>query len=285
MKYRPDREFVVKDLDLEIQPGEKIGCVGRTGAGKSSIVQLLYRMREIDRREKGDKESYVKVDDVDTQTVGLHLLRGNMSMIPQMPYIFSETVRTNIDPLGKHSDEEIWSVLEDVRLKEHIENQPGKLDAKISSGSSIFSVGQKQLVCLARVVLKPSSILIMDEATANMDHETDNFLQEKIDQRFGDSTRITIAHRLTTIANYDKVLVLSKGRKVQYDEPYKLLVKKIGDQEFTNKEGHFSVMVENTGPISSKQIFEIAKKAYFEKHKDELERGTSNIVKGETKNQ
>jgi ATP-binding cassette subfamily C (CFTR/MRP) protein 4 len=266
MKYRPDMDFVLKDLNLEVQAGEKIGCVGRTGAGKSTIVQMLYRMREIDRKEKGSAESYVHFDDVNTQSVGLNLLRGNISMIPQTPYIFSETIRTNIDPLGQHTDEEIWRVLEDVRLKEHIEKQSNGLNTKINGGSSIFSVGQKQLVCLARVVLKPAPVLIMDEATANMDHETDNFLQEKIDQRFEKSTRFTIAHRLTTIANYDKVLVLSKGRKVEYDEPYKLLVNSIGDEELTNKGGHFSIMVQNTGPISSKQIFEIARNAYFDKH-------------------
>jgi len=266
MKYRPDMDFVLKDLDLDVKQGEKIGCVGRTGAGKSTIVQMLYRMREIDRKEKGSTDSHVHFDDVDTQKVGLNLLRKNISMIPQTPYIFSETIRTNIDPLNQHTDEEIWKVLEDVRLKEHIEKQSNGLYTKISGGSSIFSVGQKQLVCLARVVLKPAPVLIMDEATANMDHETDNFLQEKIDQRFGKSTRFTIAHRLTTIANYDKVLVLSKGRKVEYDEPYKLLVNNVGDQEMTNKTGHFSIMVQNTGPISSKQIFDIAKNAYFEKH-------------------
>jgi len=266
MKYRPDMDFVLKDLNLEVKAGEKIGCVGRTGAGKSTIVQMLYRMREIDRKEKGSAGSFVNFDDVNTQTLGLNLLRKNISMIPQTPYIFSETVRTNIDPLGQYTDEQIWKVLEDVRLKEHIEKQSNGLDSKINGGSSLFSVGQKQLVCLARVVLKPAPVLIMDEATANMDHETDNFLQEKIDQRFEKSTRFTIAHRLTTIANYDKVLVLSKGRKVEYDEPYKLLVHNIGDQELTNTGGHFSIMVQNTGPISSKQIFEIAKNAYFEKH-------------------
>ena len=267
MKYRPDTDFVIRGLNLNVKPGEKIGCVGRTGAGKSTIVQMLYRMREIDRKEKGNKDSYINLDDINIQSVGLKLLRANISMIPQTPYIFSETIRTNIDPLNQYTDEQIWSVLEDVRLKDHISKQSDGLNTKITGGSSVFSVGQKQLVCLARVVLKPAPVLIMDEATANMDHDTDNFLQEKIDQRFNKSTRFTIAHRLTTIANYDKVLVLSKGRRVEFDEPYKLLVKNIGDQELTNREGHFSIMVQNTGPISSKQIFEIAKNAYFEKHK------------------
>jgi len=275
MKYRPDADYVIKDLNLEVKPGERIGCVGRTGAGKSTIVQLLYRMREIEKKRKDSKDSSIKIDEVDTQTLGLHLLRSNLSMIPQTPYIFSGTVRTNIDPLGLCSDEQVWSVLEDVRLKEHIEKQKNQLDTVINTGSAIFSAGQKQLICLARAILKPSKVLIMDEATANMDHETDNFLQEKIGQRFESSTRFTIAHRLTTIASYDKVLVLSKGRKVQFDEPYKLLVKNIGDEEFTNSEGHFSIMVQNTGPISSQQIFEIARDSYFARHKMELRKRSS----------
>jgi len=275
MKYRPDADYVIKDLNLEVKPGEKIGCVGRTGAGKSTIVQLLYRMREIEKKGRGSPDSYIKIDNVNTQTLGLHLLRSNLSMIPQTPYIFSGSVRNNIDPLGQCTDEQIWSVLEDVRLKDHIDKQNHKLDTLISSGAAIFSVGQKQLVCLARAILKPSKVLIMDEATANMDYDTDNFLQDKIGERFENSTRFTIAHRLTTIASYDKVLVLSKGRKVEFDEPYKLLVQNIGDEEMTNFDGHFSIMVQNTGPISSQQIFEIARNSYFERHNMELKKKSS----------
>ena len=264
MKYRPDNDFVIKGLDLQVNPGEKVGCVGRTGAGKSTIVQLLYRMREIDRKKSPD--GFIQIDDVNTQSIGLNLLRKGIDMIPQTPYIFSETIRFNIDPLKQYTDEEIWKVLEDVRLRKHVEKQADGLNTKVNGGSSVFSVGQKQLVCLARVISKPARLLIMDEATANMDYETDNFLQEKINQRFEGATRFTIAHRLTTIAGYDKVLVLSKGKKVEFDEPYKLLVKNIGDEELTNSEGHFAIMVQNTGPISSKQIFDIAKESYFCKH-------------------
>jgi len=267
MKYRPDADYVIRDLNIDVQHGEKIGCVGRTGAGKSTIVQLLYRMREIDRKGKGTSESMIKMDQVNTQELGLQLLRSNIAMIPQTPYLFSATIRANIDPLGIYTDEQVWNVLGDVRLRKHVENQPQKLNTIINNGSSVFSVGQKQLVCLARVALKPAPILIMDEATANMDHETDNFLQEKVMERFSNSTMFTIAHRLSTIASYDRVLVLSKGRKVEFDEPYKLLVKNIGDDYLTNTEGHFSIMVQNTGPISAKEIFKIAKNAYFEKHK------------------
>ncbi len=266
MKYRPDGDHVIRDLSLHVEPGQKIGCVGRTGAGKSTIIQLLYRMQELDRSIPDTKESFIKMDNLNTQEVGLHLLRNNISIIPQTPFIFTGTIRSNVDPLGQFTDDQIWAALEDVRLKHHVERQPKKLDTQIHGGTSVFSAGQKQLVCLARAILKKSSVLIMDEATANMDYDTDFFVQKKIEERFAKSTQFTIAHRLQTIANYDKVLVLDRGRKMEFDEPYKLLVKNIGDTEATNIDGHFAIMVQNTGPISSKKIFEIARDAYFKRH-------------------
>ena len=269
MKYRPENDHVIKDLSLHVEPGQKIGCVGRTGAGKSSIIQLLYRMQEIDRQGDVANERSITMDGQDIQNVGLHRLRGGISIIPQTPFIFTGSIRMNVDPLGEFSDEQIWGALEDVRLKEHVEAQPNSLDTVIHTGGAVFSAGQKQLVCLARVILKKSNVLIMDEATANMDYDTDNHVQRKIAERFGHATQFTIAHRLQTIANYDKVLVLDRGIKVEFDEPYKMLVKNIGDIEITNVDGHFSVMVQNTGPISSKRIFEIAREAYFEKHREQ----------------
>ena len=270
MKYRPDGDHVIRDLSLHVEAGQKIGCVGRTGAGKSTIIQLLYRMQELDRSIDDTKESLIKMDNVNTQEVDLHLLRNNISIIPQTPFIFTGTIRSNVDPLGQFADDQIWAALEDVRLKHHVERQPKKLDTHIHGGTSVFSAGQKQLVCLARAILKKSSVLIMDEATANMDYDTDFFVQKKIEERFAKSTQFTIAHRLQTIANYDKVLdkvlVLDRGRKMEFDEPYKLLVKNIGDTEATNINGHFAVMVQNTGPISSKKIFEIARDAYYKRH-------------------
>ena len=269
MKYRPDGDHVIRDLSLHVKAGEKIGCVGRTGAGKSTIIQLLYRMQELDRSVDGTKESSITMDQKNTQDVGLHLLRDNISIIPQMPFIFTGTIRTNVDPLGQFTDDQIWTALEDVRLKHHVEKQPDRLDTQIHGGTSVFSAGQKQLVCLARAILKKSNVLIMDEATANMDYDTDFFVQKKIEQRFSHATQFTIAHRLQTIANYDKVLVLDRGRRMEFDEPYKLLVNNIGDKEATNVNGYFAGMVQNTGPISSKKIFGIARDAYFARHPEQ----------------
>lgn len=265
MKYRPETDFVIKNLTLHANPGEKIGCIGRTGAGKSSIIQLLFRLIEIDKNSEDRADSHIKLDDVDIQALGLHLLRNNISIIPQTPFIFSGTVKMNIDPTGKFSDEEIWRVLEDVNLKQHVEKLASQLYFEIGSNSPVFSVGQKQLICLARTLLNPSSLLVLDEATANMDQQTDQFIQNKIREKFANSTVFTIAHRLSTIANYDKVLVLDKGRKVEFDAPYKLLVKEIGDDDITNEEGHFGSMVLNTGLKASRHIFEVAKATYYNK--------------------
>jgi len=265
MKYSPTGPDVIKGLTLHADPGQRIGCVGRTGAGKTSILQLLFRLQEINKQS--DPEGFIKIDGVDTSTTGLHLLRGNISIIPQTPFILTGTVRYNIDPLGKASDEEIWKALKDVRLKKHVETLPQKLDTEMTAATSVFSVGQKQLVCLARSILKPSPIMIMDEATANMDQETDEYVTNKIRETFTHSTTFTIAHRLITIANYDRVLVLDKGQIKEFDEPYKLLVRNIGDNELTNDEGHFASMVKNTGPITSKHIFEVTKKAFEERQK------------------
>mgnify|MGYP002623134508 CR=1 FL=1 len=260
MKYRENTNHVIKGLSISVRPGEKIGCVGRTGAGKSSIIQLLFRIVEIDRELK---DSFVKIDDVDIQTLGLHLLRNSISIIPQIPVVFSGSVRRNLDPLNQHTDEELWHALEEVKLKDYVSKLDHKLETDMTNVSSVFSVGQKQLICLARAILKKSKILVLDEATANVDFQTDNFIQHKIIEKFPESTIFTIAHRLSTIAHYDRVLVLDKGMKVEFDSPYKLLVKNIGDEEITNTQGYFASMVLNTGPKASKIIFNICKDKYM----------------------
>ena len=266
MRYRPELDFTLRDLNLHADSGEKIGCVGRTGAGKSTIINLLFRLQEIDRSGDHAKDSYIKIDGVDTQPLGLHLLRGNLSIIPQTPFIFTGTIRENLDPLGEFTDQQLWDALGEVRLKDHVAALSDKLDTKMNNASSVFYTGQKQLICLARTLLKLCRVLVLDEATANMDTETDMFIQKKIMEKFADSTVFTIAHRLATIANYDKVLVLDKRRKVEFDAPYKLLAKNLGDESLTNTEGHFGSMVVNTGVKASQRVLNIAKEAYYQKH-------------------
>ena len=263
MKYRENSEYVIRGLTFKVQPGEKIGCVGRTGAGKSSILQILFRMVEIETAEKAPQNSYIKIDGVNTMSVGLHLLRNKISIIPQTPIVFSGTIKKNLDLLDEYTDEELWNVLEEVNLKQYVESIEGQLYADMTNTASIFSVGQKQLICLARAILKKSKIVVLDEATANVDSQTDNFIQDKILTKFKHCTVFTIAHRLSTIANYDKVLVLDQGSIAEFDAPYRLLVRQLGDESITNKFGNFASMVLHTGEKASQTIFRKAKKHFY----------------------
>ena len=263
MKYRENSEYVIRGLTFKVQPGEKIGCIGRTGAGKSSILQILFRMVEIETAETAPQNSYIKIDGVNTMSVGLHLLRSKISIIPQTPIVFSGTIKKNLDLLDEYTDEELWKVLEEVNLKEYVEGIEGQLYADMTNTASVFSVGQKQLICLARAILKKSKIVVLDEATANVDSQTDNFIQDKILTKFKHCTVFTIAHRLSTIANYDKVLVLDQGKIAEFDAPYRLLVRQLGDETITNKFGNFASMVLHTGNKASQTIFNKAKKHFY----------------------
>lgn len=215
-KYRENLDLILKDINLDIKPKEKIGVVGRTGAGKSSLIMSLFRIVE-------PTEGKIIIDDVDITKIGLADLRSHISIIPQDSQIFEGTVRQNLDPLGVHSDERLWEVLNHSHLSEFISGLPGKLDAELSEGGSNFSNGQRQLMCLGRALLHDSPILVLDEATASVDVATDKLIQETIRTEFRDKTIITIAHRLNTILDSDRVLVLEKGSVSEFDTPEKLL--------------------------------------------------------------
>jgi len=261
LKYREELGFALKGLSLHIPGGLKVACVGRTGAGKSSIIQALFRMVEI---EQGNEyqDSSIKVDGVDIGSIGLHLLRSRLSIIPQVPVVFAGTIKRNLDPFDKLTNDEIWRVLEDVGLKDYVGTLPNKLETDMTVSSSVFSAGQKQLMCLARVIISQSKVIILDEATANVDVETDNFIQNTIMEKFKDCTVLTIAHRLITIANYDKVVVIDNGCVTEFDSPYSLLVERIGDDSIT-KNGMFADMVRSTGKGMSQKIFEIAREQFY----------------------
>ncbi|XP_077085852.1 ATP-binding cassette sub-family C member 3 isoform X2 [Siphateles boraxobius] len=219
VRYREGLDLVLKNVSLKVKGGEKIGIVGRTGAGKSSMTLCLFRLLEAANGE-------IVIDEVKISEIGLHDLRSKLTIIPQEPVLFSGTLRMNLDPFEKYSDEELWKALEQSHLKKFVSSQSLKLDLECSEGGENLSVGQRQLVCLARALLRKTRILVLDEATAAVDLETDDLIQSTIRTQFEDCTVFTIAHRLNTIMDYTRVLVLDKGEIAEFDTPAALLAQR-----------------------------------------------------------
>ncbi|RNA42720.1 multidrug resistance-associated 1 [Brachionus plicatilis] len=216
VKYREELDFVLKDINCVISPGEKIGIVGRTGAGKSSLTLALFRILE-------SNYGKIKIDNIDIKKIGLHDLRKKLTIIPQDPVLFSGSLRINLDPFEEYSDDQIWVALDDAHLKSFVQGLDKKLDFECSEGGENLSVGQRQLICLARALLRKTKILVLDEATASIDHNTDDLIQATIRSQFKDCTVLTIAHRLNTIMDSTRIMVLDKGKIVEFDSPENLL--------------------------------------------------------------
>ncbi|RWV92205.1 hypothetical protein GW17_00045446 [Ensete ventricosum] len=195
---------------------EKVGVVGRTGSGKSTLIQALFRIVE-------PREGTIEIDDVDICKIGLHDLRSRLSIIPQDPIMFEGTVRENLDPLKEYSDSRIWEVLDKCQLGDMIRQNSKKLDSTVTENGENWSVGQRQLLCLGRALLKRSNILALDEATASLDTATDGIIQETLREEFKDCTILTIAHRIHTVIDSELILVLSEGKILEYDKPSTLL--------------------------------------------------------------
>ncbi|KAF9089740.1 hypothetical protein BGX23_006468 [Mortierella sp. AD031] len=258
-RYRQGMDLVLKKVSFEVLPGEKVGIVGRTGAGKSSLTLALFRITEAanshwakashngaDKDEDPTEAAEVAelqnveveedggsiwIDGVDISTVGLETLRQHLAIIPQDPTLFEGTLRENLDPFNRSTDAELWEALERAHLKDFIISFPSLgssgsgsgLSLEISSGGTNFSIGQRSLICLARALLQKSKILVLDEATAAVDVETDELIQRTIREEFKDRTILTIAHRIKTVMDADKILVLEKGRVEEFDRPEVLL--------------------------------------------------------------
>ncbi|XP_070326118.1 ATP-binding cassette sub-family C member 2 isoform X1 [Odocoileus virginianus] len=216
VRYRPELDLVLRGITCDIKSTEKIGVVGRTGAGKSSLTNCLFRILEA-------AGGQITIDGVDIASIGLHDLREKLTIIPQDPILFSGSLRMNLDPFNNYSDEEIWKALELSHLKSFVAGLQAGLSYEVTEGGDNLSIGQRQLLCLARALLRKSKILIMDEATAAVDLETDQLIQMTIQTEFSHCTTITIAHRLHTIMDSDKVMVLDNGKIIEYDSPEELL--------------------------------------------------------------
>ncbi|XP_038618605.1 multidrug resistance-associated protein 1 isoform X2 [Tachyglossus aculeatus] len=219
LRYREDLDLVLKNINITIDGGEKVGIVGRTGAGKSSLTLGLFRINE-------SAEGEIIIDGVNIAKIGLHHLRFKITIIPQDPVLFSGSLRMNLDPFDQYTDEDVWRSLELAHLKNFVSLLPDKLNHECTEGGENLSVGQRQLLCLARALLRKTKILVLDEATAAVDLETDDLIQSTIRTQFDNCTVLTIAHRLNTIMDYTRILVLDKGEIVECGSPSDLLQKK-----------------------------------------------------------
>jgi ABC-type multidrug transport system fused ATPase/permease subunit len=229
-KYRASLEYALKGISFEIKGGEKVGVVGRTGSGKSTLLQVIMRLLDV-------VEGTMTVDGVDTSKVPLRAFRKKFAVIPQTPTLFNVSLKENLDPFGEYEDSAIWDALDIVQMKGVIKGLGEGLDYMCSSGGGNFSVGQRQLLCLSRAILTKCKILIMDESAANVDPLTDVKLQEAVKKCFAGSTVLSIAHRLESVMEYDKVLVLGAGEILEYGAPSELL---------KDKHGSFYAMVEDS---------------------------------------
>ncbi|KAG5674806.1 hypothetical protein PVAND_004754 [Polypedilum vanderplanki] len=216
VRYREGLDLVLRGISFRVNGGEKVGIVGRTGAGKSSLTLALFRIIE-------SAGGTIIIDGQDISKMGLHALRSRLTIIPQDPVLFSGTLRINLDPFNKYSDEEIWRSLEHAHLKHFVKGLAAGINHEITEGGENLSVGQRQLVCLARALLRKTKVLVLDEATAAVDLETDDLIQKTIRTEFKECTVLVIAHRLNTILDSDKVIVLDKGQIKEFASPDELL--------------------------------------------------------------
>ncbi|CAL5403498.1 unnamed protein product [Camellia sinensis] len=219
VQYAPHMPLVLRGLTCSFHGGMKTGIVGRTGSGKSTLIQTLFRIVD-------PTAGQILIDGIDISSIGLHDLRSRLSIIPQDPTMFEGTVRSNLDPLEEYSDEQIWEALDKCQLGEEVRKKEGKLDSTVTENGENWSMGQRQLVCLGRVLLKRSKVLVLDEATASVDTATDNIIQQTLQKHFSGCTVLTIAHRITSVVDSDMVLLLDNGLIEEYDSPRKLLENK-----------------------------------------------------------
>ncbi|KAH9788857.1 ABC transporter C family member 9 [Citrus sinensis] len=243
IRYAEHLPSVLKNISCTFPGRKKVGVVGRTGSGKSTLIQAIFRIVE-------PTMGSIIIDNVDITKIGLHDLRSRLGIIPQDPTLFDGTVRGNLDPLVQYSDKQVWEALDKCQLGDLVGAKEEKLDSTVAENGENWSVGQRQLFCLGRTLLKKSSILVLDEATASVDSATDGVIQKIISQEFKDRTVVTIAHRIHTVIDSDLVLVLSDGRIAEYDSPTKLLERE--DSFFSQLIKEYSMRSQNFNSVAGR---------------------------------
>lgn len=244
LRYRPELDPALQKLSFTTKPAERIGIVGRTGSGKSSILVALLRMTEL-------SQGRIIIDDVDISKIGLHDLRSRIAVVPQDPILFKGTIRSNLDPMGIHSDAQLWDVMRRVNMMDAVSLSQAEaskfacgLDTEVIEKGSNFSAGERQLLSLGRAILKGVNIVALDEASSSLDNSTDRLIQKTVREQFSNRTVLTIAHRLSTIADSDRVMVMEAGELVEFDAPIHLM----------GKGGYFAKLVEETGDVESQTL-------------------------------
>ncbi|KAF9987959.1 hypothetical protein BGZ75_010223 [Mortierella antarctica] len=272
-RYREGLDLVLKNMSFSVEAGEKIGIVGRTGAGKSSMTLALFRMIEAansywakasdnsgrllesprDASESPEEDGgRIEIDGIDISTLGLQDLRQHLAIIPQDPVLFAGSVRENLDPFNELADTALWEALERSHLKDFISSLPGGLSFQVAQHGENFSVGQRSLICLARALLRTTKILVLDEATSAVDVETDELIQKTIRREFSNLTVLTIAHRIKTVMDSDRILVLDQGMVVEYDSP--------------RSQQHLPLLDHQNNPTDTLRSFANTAFGYFDKY-------------------
>ncbi|KAF7725515.1 hypothetical protein EC973_009545 [Apophysomyces ossiformis] len=249
ISYAPDSPAVLRGISFETRAREKIGIVGRTGSGKSTLALSIFRFME-------STSGRILIDGVDISTIGLEDLRSRLTIIPQDPILFSGTLRNNLDPFGQHDDAELWAALKRTHLIESKVDAQFGLDATVAENGSNWSQGQRQLIALARALVKKSSLIILDEATSSVDFDTDYKIQQTIRTEFVHSSLLCIAHRIRTVADYDRILVLDNGLVVEFDSPYSLM---------TREDSMFRELCERSGEYAELLSIAKANETYLKK--------------------
>ncbi|KAK9504177.1 hypothetical protein O3M35_010565 [Rhynocoris fuscipes] len=244
MRYDPKGPWVLRDINFSILPSQKVGIVGRTGSGKTSLIAALFRLADI--------EGTIKIDGIDISMLGVHDFRSKITVIPQEPFLFSGPLRKCLDHYNDYSDDVLWKALEEVNMKEFVKSLNNGLNAEICEGGSNISVGQRQLLCLARAIINENKIIVLDESTANIDFETDSLIQKTLKTKFSSCTVLTIAHRILTVMDSNLMIVMDSGHVVEIGHPFILL---------QNEDGFLNTLIEGNSELAD-QMFSIAKTSY-----------------------